>query len=84
MDKLLFNDLVMVYKCLKNITPGYLHGRFHHSAKTNQRDTRQNNVYNVCNVCMYVCVCECMYVCMCVCVCVCVSMYVCNWDNLCQ
>ena len=52
MDKQLFNDLVMVYKCLKNITPGYLHGRFHHSAKTNQRDTRQNNV---CNVCMYVC-----------------------------
>ena len=27
-DKLLFNDLVMVYKCLKNLTPGYLHGRF--------------------------------------------------------
>ena len=27
-DKLLFNDLVMVYKSLKNLTPGYLHGRF--------------------------------------------------------
>ena len=27
-DKLLFNDLVMRYKCLKNLTPGYLRGRF--------------------------------------------------------
>ena len=27
-DKLLFNDLVMVYKSFKNLTPGYLHGRF--------------------------------------------------------
>ena len=27
-DKLLFNDLVIVYKSLKNLTPGYLHGRF--------------------------------------------------------
>lgn len=27
-DKLLFNDLLMVYKYLKNLTPGYLHGRF--------------------------------------------------------
>ena len=42
-DKLLFNDLVIVYKSLKNLTPGYLHGRFQYRAKTNQRDTRQNN-----------------------------------------
>ena len=42
-DKLLFNDLVMVYKCLKNLTPGYLHGRFQYRAKILQRDTRQNN-----------------------------------------
>ena len=42
-DKLLFNDLVMVYKCLKNLTPGYLHGRFQYRAKTHQRVTRQNN-----------------------------------------
>ena len=33
----------MVYKCLKNVTPGYLHGRFQYRAKTHQRDTRQNN-----------------------------------------
>ena len=32
-DKLLFNDLVMVYKCLKNLTPGYL-------AKTVQKLTK--------------------------------------------
>ena len=42
-DKLLFNDLVMVYKCFKNLTPGYLHGHFQYRAKTDQRDTRQNN-----------------------------------------
>ena len=42
-DKLLFNDLVMVYKCLKNLTPGYLHGRFQYRAKTYQRVTRQSN-----------------------------------------
>ena len=40
-DKLLFNDLVM-YKCLKNLTPGYLHRRFQYRAKTQQRVTRQN------------------------------------------
>ena len=28
-DKLLFNDLVMVYKCLKNLTPGYLLSLIH-------------------------------------------------------
>ena len=39
----LFNDLVMEYKCLKNLTPGYLHGRFQYRAKTNQRVARQNN-----------------------------------------
>ena len=42
-DKLLFNDLVMVYKSLKNLTPGYIHGRFQYRAKAHQRDTRQNN-----------------------------------------
>ena len=39
-DKLLFNDLVMVCKCLKNLTAGYLHARFQYRAKTDQRDTR--------------------------------------------
>ena len=33
----------MGYKCLKNLTPGYLHGRFQYRAKTRQRVTRQNN-----------------------------------------
>ena len=41
-NKLFFNDLVMVYKCLKNLTPGYLHRRFQYHAKTQQRVTRQN------------------------------------------
>ena len=27
-------DLVMVYKCLKNLTRGYLHGRFQYRSKT--------------------------------------------------
>ena len=39
---MLFNDLVMVYKRLKNLTPGYLHRRFQYHAKTQQRVTRQN------------------------------------------
>ena len=42
-NKPLFNDLVMGYKCVKNLTPGYLHGRFQYRAKTNQRVARQNN-----------------------------------------
>ena len=42
-NKPLFNDLVMGYKCLKNLTPGYLHGRFQYRSKTNQRVARQNN-----------------------------------------
>ena len=42
-NKPLFNDLVMGYKCLKNLTPGYLHGRFQYRAKTNQRVSRQSN-----------------------------------------
>ena len=28
--KLLFNDLVMVYKCMNNLTPDYLRERFQH------------------------------------------------------
>ena len=32
----------MVYKCLKNLTPGYHHRRFQYRAKTQQRVTRQN------------------------------------------
>ena len=35
-DKLFFNELVMVYKCLKNLTPCYLHRRFQYRAKTQQ------------------------------------------------
>ena len=42
-DKLLFTDLVMVYKYLKNLTPGYLHRHFQYCAKTQQRVTRQSN-----------------------------------------
>ena len=42
-DKLLFKDLVMVYKCLKNLTPGYVHGRFPYHAKTHQWVTKQND-----------------------------------------
>ena len=41
-DKLLFNDLVMVYKCLKNLTAGYLNRRFQYRAKTQQRVTKKN------------------------------------------
>ena len=41
-NKLLCNDLVMMYKCLKKLTPGYLHGGFQYRAKTNQRDTRHS------------------------------------------
>ena len=33
----------MGYKCLKNLTPGYLHGRSLYRAKIHQRDTRQKN-----------------------------------------
>ena len=38
-EKLLFNDLVMVYKCLNNLTPDYLRERFKRS-EIHQRDTR--------------------------------------------
>ena len=41
-DKLLFNDLVMVYKYLRNLRHGYVHGRFQYHAKTHQRVPRQN------------------------------------------
>ena len=58
-DKLPFNNLVMVYKCLKNLTPGYFHGCFQYRAKIHQRVSRQNNGRapkgELCNkVCMYV------------------------------
>ena len=42
-DKLRFNDSVMVYKCMNNLTPGYLSERFQLRSKIHQRNTRQNN-----------------------------------------
>ena len=41
--KLLFIDLVMVYKCMNNLTPDYLRERFQHRSEIYQRDTRQKN-----------------------------------------
>ena len=35
--KLLFNDLVMVYKCMNNLTPEYLYERFQHHSEIHQR-----------------------------------------------
>ena len=42
-EKLLFNDLVMVYKCMNNLTPDYLLERFEHRSEVHQRDTRQKS-----------------------------------------
>ena len=39
-EKLLFNDLGMVYKCVNNLTPEYLCERFQHRSEIHQRDTR--------------------------------------------
>ena len=39
-EKLLFNDLVMVYKCMNNLTPDYLRKRFQHRSEIHLRDTR--------------------------------------------
>lgn len=41
--KLLFNDLVMVYKCINNLTPNYLCERFKQRSEIHQRDTRQKS-----------------------------------------
>ena len=46
---------MMVYKCLKKLTPGYRYGRFQYRAKkTNQRDTRHSIdcTYKRINVCI--------------------------------
>ena len=40
-DKLLFNNFVMMYKCMNNLTPNYLSERFQQRSKIHQRDTRQ-------------------------------------------
>ena len=40
-EKLLFNDLVMVYKCMNNLPPDYLRERFQYCSEIHQRDTRQ-------------------------------------------
>lgn len=40
-EKLLFNDLVMVYKCTNNLTPEYLSEQFQYHSEIHQRDTRQ-------------------------------------------
>ena len=42
-DKLLFNEFVMMYKCMNNLTPKYLSERFQQRSKIHQRDTRQKN-----------------------------------------
>ena len=42
-EKLLFNDLVMVYKCMNNLTPDYLRERFKQRSEIHQRDTRQKS-----------------------------------------
>ena len=41
--KLPFNDLVMVYKCINNLTPNYLCERFKQRSEIHQRDTRQKS-----------------------------------------
>ena len=41
-DKLLFNDLVMVRKCLNNLTPSYL--RFQRRSIIHPRNTRQKTI----------------------------------------
>ena len=40
-DKLLFNDLLMFYKCMNNLTPSYLRERFQQRSKLHVRNTRQ-------------------------------------------
>ena len=42
-EKLLFNDLVMVYRCMNNLTPDYLRKGFQHRSEIHQRDTRQKS-----------------------------------------
>ena len=42
-QKLLFNDKIMVYKCMNNLTPEYLRKRFQRRSEIHQRDTRQKN-----------------------------------------
>ena len=42
-EKLLFNDLVMVYKCTNNLTTDYLSERFKQRLEIHQRDTRQKS-----------------------------------------
>ena len=42
-EKLLFNDLVMVYKCINNLTPDYLCERFKQRSEIHQRNTRQKS-----------------------------------------
>ena len=42
-EKLLFNDLVMVYKCMNNLPPDYFRERFQYRSEIHQRDTRQKN-----------------------------------------
>ena len=42
-EKLLFNDLIMVYKCMNNLTPDYLRKRFQRLSEIHSRDTRQKN-----------------------------------------
>ena len=42
-DKLLYNEFVMMYKCMNNLTPKYLSERFQQRSKIHQRDTRQKD-----------------------------------------
>ena len=42
-EKLLFNDLLMIYKCMNNLTPDYLRERLKQRSEIHQRDTRQKS-----------------------------------------
>ena len=44
-EKVLFNDLVMVYKCMNNLNPDYLRERFQERSEIHQRQTRQKSNY---------------------------------------
>ena len=49
-DKLIFNDLFMVYKCLKKLTAGYLHRRFQNGQKLTGHYRQNNDLLSVASV----------------------------------
>lgn len=44
-EKLLFNDLVMVYKCTNNLTPDYLSEQFQYHSEIHQRHQAKERSY---------------------------------------